>query len=116
MVGKRFLVLDKRTLTMISNISLYQFKNFADEAKVALAQMKYNIWLQWKGKIYFIAINFTFISDKCVLMEKILNLRLNGEFINLERFDDVINRFAADDGKQFKIEITSDGDNILYCL
>ncbi len=111
MVSKRFLVLDKRTLTMISNISLYQFKNFADETKVALAQMNIIYGCNGKGKSTLLQ-SILLLSQTMRSDGKILNLRLNGEFINLERFDDVINRFAADDDKQFKIEITSDGDNI----
>ena len=96
---------------MISNISLYQFKNFADEAKVTLAQMNIIYGCNGKGKSTLLQ-SILLLSQTMRSDGKILNLRLNGEFINLERFDDVINRFAADDDKQFKIEIPSDDDNI----
>lgn len=96
---------------MLKNISLYQFKNYAEKKTIPFSALNIIYGSNGRGKSTMLQA-LLLLSQSLRADDKFQALRLNGEFVNLERFDDILNSYAEEDDKTFSIGMQS-GEDII---
>lgn len=94
---------------MITEVSLFQFKNFAEQTKVKLSNLNIVYGCNGRGKSTLFQ-SILLLAQTMRADDKLLRLRLNGEFVKIDRFEDALNAYA--DESLFSIGIVSEGDVI----
>jgi len=95
---------------MITSLSLYQFKNFVDKQSIPFSSLNIIYGSNGRGKSSILQ-SVLLLSQTLRAEDKLVNLRLKDEFVDLGRYEDVLCSFAEDE-KFFSIELDSDDDHI----
>ncbi|MCQ2340647.1 MAG: DUF3696 domain-containing protein [Paludibacteraceae bacterium] len=95
---------------MITNLSLYQFKNFAEKQSIPFSSLNIIYGSNGRGKSSMLQ-SVLLLSQTLRMEDKLVNLRLKDEFVDLGRYEDVLCSYAEDD-KFFSIGLDSDDDHI----
>jgi len=96
---------------MINDITLYQFKNYAEKKTIPFSALNIIYGSNGKGKSTMLQALMV-LSQTLRAEDKLQLLRINGEFVSLDRFEDVLCSFAEEDEQEFHISLHSGNDFI----
>lgn len=96
---------------MINDISLYQFKNYAEKRTIPFSALNIIYGSNGKGKSTMLQA-LMLLSQTLRAEDKLQQLRINGEFVALDRFDDILCSYAEVDDQEFHISLHSGADFI----
>lgn len=96
---------------MINDISLYQFKNYAEEVTIPFSALNIIYGSNGKGKSTMLQA-LMLLSQTLRAEDKLQHLRINGEFVSLDRFEDILCSYAETSEEEIHISLHSGSDYI----
>lgn len=96
---------------MITEISLYQFKNYAEKRTIPFSALNIIYGGNGRGKSTMLQA-LLLLSQTLRAEDKLHKLRVNGEFITLDRFEDILCSYAEEDEQEIHINVHSGSDFI----